>query len=238
MDRPHARFNGSEAVVDALLAVEELDSEIVHALGRYGYALLHSIAVHAQGTFFHSLRVLEMMRAAGYALLPDEAAAVLLHDCGKLVKPGAFAENGGTVRPPAWVLAGHVDHGIAIAEDSMLTDLQRQAIAEHHGDQRTEGEQRYAGDRPTTIFTAVLMMADTMEAISAAQGHERAVQLLGGICESRIQDGQFDQVGADRVRDATRRLAQAPQLSPMSNAALALGSEIDPDRDIESDFDL
>lgn len=222
--KPHPRFNGSESVYDALTAVEELDSGIVKALGQPGYALLHSVAVHAPGTFFHSMRVLEMMRGAGYALLADEAAAVLLHDCGKLVGPGIFAENGGGERPKPWQLSGHVDHGLMIADDIPLSDLQRSAINEHHGTSIIQEEKlgkegnvvrpeiRYQGSKPRTLFTAVLNMADTMEAITSGQGRRRANELLGGICEQRIQDGQFDLVGHDEIRAATQRLVESSEI--------------------------
>jgi hypothetical protein len=191
------------------------------------------------------MRVLAMMQAAGYALFSDEAAAVLLHDCGKLIGPGIFAENGGGARPKPWVLSGHVDHGAMIADSglakdpgSRLTGLQRRAIVEHHGTEiiqdeiRKDGEVirkeiRYQGDRPGSLFTAVLNLADTMEAITAGQGYERARQLLGGICEKRIQDGQFDDVGHERVREAARRLAAIPELAPMTSASQELGIELD-----------
>jgi membrane-associated HD superfamily phosphohydrolase len=229
VDKPHPRFNGSESVFDALCAVEELDQDIVHALGDAGYALMHSIAVHAPGTLFHSLRVLEIMQAAGYATFADEAAAVLVHDCGKLVGPSAFAENGGASEPPAWMLAGHVDYGMFIAEDINMGALQRQAILEHHGTQqvgsREEGK-RYGGQRPGSLFTAVLMMADTMEAITAGQGRERAVALLPKIAEQRIADGQFEDVGAARVREATRRLVDAPALEPLELTSKRLGLDL------------
>lgn len=227
--KTHARFKGTESVEDALRAIDELDGSIKMALGEAGCQLLHAVALQAPGTFFHSMRVLEMMRAAGYAQLPDEAAAVLLHDCGKLIGPAIFAENGGASgRPPVSMLAGHVDHGMHLAEDMGLSPLTMSAINEHHGttviqdelkDEITgeiiDPEIRYSGSRPRTMFTAVLNMTDTLEAITASRGRDHANKVLGRICEQRIDDGQFDLVGRDEIRKATQALIDSPDTSSM-----------------------
>lgn len=208
----HPRFRASEGVQDALEAVRQLDDGIKQALGTPGVELLQQMARLAPGTLFHSMRVLEMMRAAGYAQFSDEAAAVLVHDCGKLCHPKLFAENGGHTSPSPTQIKQHVDHGIEIGEKVGLSSLQMSAISEHHGRQKLsrpgEADAQYEGPVPQTMFTAVLMMADTMEAITAGAGVERAKQLLMGICEQRIQQGEFDVVGHDAARAATAKLIE------------------------------
>lgn len=203
---PHPRYHEQETPLAALEAVDDLDIQVLDALGRRGYSLVCQLAVRAPGTFFHSTRVLELLQSAGFAEHPDEIAAVLVHDCGKLLQPKRYAENAAEDLgcPDPWVLAGHVDHGVLLIEDAMLGKTAMNAVMEHHGTQVVgKCGQRYGGRVPTSEFTAALMMADTLDAILSGGGD--GLDLLR-ICVDRCTDGQFEMVGDEVAAVATRRL--------------------------------
>jgi putative nucleotidyltransferase with HDIG domain len=116
------------------------------------------------------------------------------HDLGKMLKPQYFVENQTgreniheklTPSLSALVLTAHVKDGLEIAEDEKLPPVIKQFISEHHGTsliryfyyQQTGGDAsdappgleqqfRYGGPKPQSRETAILMLADGVEAAS------------------------------------------------------------------------
>jgi len=197
--------------------------------------LLRRLSYEAPGTFQHTLQVSNLAEAAifevgGNALLTRVGA--LYHDIGKLTNPIYFIENQNAAINPhddlpfeesAQIIIGHVLDGISLAKSYKLPNVLIDFIRTHHGDQRVEyfyqsylrnfpetevDEQkfRYPGPKPFSKETAVLMMADSVEAASRSLKEPTAQSisdLVDAIVEKQQQQGQF--MNADiTMRDISR----------------------------------
>jgi len=157
--------------------------------------LLRELALKAPGTFQHSLQVANFAEEAVYviggsALLVRTGA--LYHDIGKMEMPLYFIENQqSNVNPhdelsfedSASIIVGHVSKGVEIAKSYNLPDQLIDFIRTHHGTNKAEyfykshlknfpdepideASFQYPGPKPFSKETAVLMMADSVEAAS------------------------------------------------------------------------
>jgi len=155
--------------------------------------LLKKLSDAAPGTFHHSLQVANLAEAAANeiganALLVRVGA--LYHDIGKLHSPAYFTENQTTNINPhddlppkesARIILDHVIKGIEMARKYRLPDRVIDFLRTHHGtslvyyfykkqkeiDENTEEDDfRYPGPIPFSKETAILMMADSVEAAS------------------------------------------------------------------------
>ncbi len=197
--------------------------------------LLRQLSYEAPGTFQHTLQVANLAEAAiyeigGNALLVRVGA--LYHDIGKLNNPIYFIENQhASVNPhddlpfeeSAQLIIGHVTDGVALAKKHRLPEIIVDFIRTHHGDQRVEyfyqsqlrqnpdefideGRYRYPGPKPFSKETAVLMMADSVEAASRSLKNPTAqsiADLVEGIINKQLANDQF--INADiTLRDIAR----------------------------------
>ena len=184
-------------------------------------SLLRELNEKAPGTFQHSLQVgnlaEEAIRAIGGDALLVRAGA-LYHDIGKMVQPEFFIENQQSGMNPhddlepeesAEIIINHVIGGIEIARKNNLPDAILDFIRTHHGTTRTEYFYRvakeanpdidpeiftYPGPKPFNKETAVLMMADAVEAASRSVSeptHEKLQKLIDGIIDHQISMEQF-----------------------------------------------
>lgn len=209
------RFRGHSAE-EALAALAREPREVRKALGQGGLNALRRLATVAPGTFFHARAVADLVAIAFPG--PQERAAVLLHDIGKMVRPSVFAENGGVdERPQAEVLRAHVTDGLVLARQLGLSRLAMDAIAEHHGTLHVSETETYPGPAPRTLFTATLMCADFVESL-AAQG-KLTPELGCQLYLSRVQHGQFSKLLEPRVRE---------NFAQMLATALGSDSIVDP----------
>ncbi|MEX0289453.1 MAG: HD family phosphohydrolase [Flavobacteriaceae bacterium] len=155
--------------------------------------LLKELSNKAPGTFHHSLQVANLSEAAANeiganALLVRVGA--LYHDIGKMNNPTYFTENQITSVNPhnelsprnsATIIINHVIDGIEIARRNNLPDRVIDFIRVHHGttlvyyfykkqqekeEEVDEKDFRYPGPIPFSRETAILMMADAVEAAS------------------------------------------------------------------------
>jgi len=155
--------------------------------------LLKELSNKAPGTFHHSLQVANLAEAAANeiganALLVRVGA--LYHDIGKMNKPMYFTENQITsvnphnelsARNSATIIINHVIDGIEIARRHNLPDRVIDFIRVHHGttlvyyfykkqqekeENVDEKDFRYPGPIPFSRETAIMMMADSVEAAS------------------------------------------------------------------------
>ncbi len=146
------------------------------------------------------------------------------HDIGKIKQPQYFTENQergenkhDNLKPSMskMIIASHVTNGIEIAKQAGLPKEIINAIPEHHGtclmsyfytkakeqedpnvDEVDESEYRYPGPKPQSKETAILMMADAIEATSKSLSDPTPAQLQGVIQKTinkLFLDGQFDE---------------------------------------------
>lgn len=185
--------------------------------------LLRDLAERAPGTFQHSMQVAnlaeEALRHVGGNVLLARTGA-LYHDIGKLDNPTYFIENqmGGynphnDLNPieSAQIIIGHVINGIEMARKAKLPAQIIDFIRTHHGTSRVnyfyimeqrrnpglsidERAFRYRGPLPFSKETAVVMMADSVEAASRSiqQPTEQKINdLVENIINKQIETEQF-----------------------------------------------
>ncbi|RMG24051.1 MAG: HDIG domain-containing protein [Bacteroidetes bacterium] len=189
------------------------------------HPLLQQMARKAPGTFQHSLQVANIAEATinvigGNGLLIHVGA--LYHDIGKLIEPQYFIENQSngvnphdelTCAESAQKIIQHVQHGIELAHKYKLPREIIHFIETHHGTTRVEyfyrthlkqknckppeDEElfRYKGPLPFSKETAVLMIADSIEAASRALKKptpESLKALVNNIIDHKIKDNQLE----------------------------------------------
>lgn len=186
--------------------------------------LLRNLATKAPGTFQHSLQVGNLAEAAltevgGNALLVR--AGALYHDIGKMYNPLYFIENQTTQVNPhdelsyeesAEIIIDHVIKGIELAKKHHLPEEIIDFIRTHHGNRKVEyfyrlavkdeGEEMvdekeftYPGPAPFSKETAVLMMADSIEAASRSipkPDETKLNNLVENIISGQMMSGQYD----------------------------------------------
>ncbi|MBI2570219.1 MAG: HDIG domain-containing protein [Candidatus Schekmanbacteria bacterium] len=145
------------------------------------------------------------------------------HDIGKMSKPHYFVENLAGRKNPheklkpnlsARIIINHVKEGVKLAREYKLGEPIIDIILEHHGtsllyffykkacmnaDSKVravnEEEFRYPGPRPRTKESAIIMIADSVEAASrtlANPTHARLKGLVRRIVADKFEDGQFE----------------------------------------------
>lgn len=149
--------------------------------------------------------------------------STLYHDIGKMVTPQYFTENqqGGmnihqllTPQESAQVIIAHVSEGVALARKAGLPEQFIDIIKEHHGTTLAyyfyrkqlekvggdkslvdEKEFRYAGPKPRSKESAIIMIADSVEAASRSLdkiSEESLMELASRLIKEKADDGQFD----------------------------------------------
>jgi putative nucleotidyltransferase with HDIG domain len=145
------------------------------------------------------------------------------HDIGKIARPQYFVENQAKGRNPhdalkpgasAQIIRNHVREGLELAEEYKLPRALRAFITEHHGTgtisyfldkarQRDSGqalppnaaEYVYPGPLPQSAETAVVMLADGIEAATRVLHEptpEKIRDVVDHIVGQRMEQGQLD----------------------------------------------
>ncbi len=155
--------------------------------------LLKELSNKAPGTFHHSLQVANLAEAAANEIGANAMlvrVGALYHDIGKMNRPAYFTENQITNVNPhndippkesAKIIIDHVIEGIELARKNNLPDRVIDFLRTHHGTsvvyyffkkqqeldpEVEEKDFRYPGPIPFSKETAILMMADAIEAAS------------------------------------------------------------------------
>ncbi len=185
--------------------------------------LLRELSLKAPGTFQHSLQVANLAEAATFAVGGNTLlvrTGALYHDIGKVDMPMYFIENQNTQVNPhdelmfeesARIIISHVIKGIEKARKNKLPEVIIDFIRTHHGTTMVqyfyqsflknypekivdEDDFRYPGPMPFSKETAVLMMADSVEASSRSLKKVDAdsiSKLVDQIIENQNNQGQF-----------------------------------------------
>ncbi len=184
--------------------------------------LLRRLSEEAPGTFQHSMQVSTLASDAARAIGADTQlvrTGALYHDIGKLNSPIFFTENQHGVNPhngldsrtSARKIISHVTEGASMAQKAKLPSVIRDFILEHHGKGVTRyfyntevnahpGEDvdpapfTYPGPNPRSKETAILMMADAVEAASRSLKEyttESISNLVDKIIDTQVKEGMF-----------------------------------------------
>ncbi len=183
--------------------------------------LLKELSNKAPGTFHHSLNVANLAEAAANEIGANSMlvrVGALYHDIGKMENPTFFTENqvNGinshdelSPKESAKIIVGHVIKGIEIARKNKLPDRIIDFIRTHHGTSvvyyfyKTELDKngvankddfRYPGPIPFSKETAILMMADSVEAASKSLKEPTSSKIeafVENIIDKQLEGKQF-----------------------------------------------
>jgi putative nucleotidyltransferase with HDIG domain len=183
--------------------------------------ILKKLSETAPGTFQHSLQVSILASEAGEKIGADTQlirTGALYHDIGKMNNPAFFTENrSGGINPhdklsfeeSARIIISHVHDGVKIAEKHLIPHAIIDFIKTHHGkglaayfynsfcnaypDKPVNREIfTYPGPNPFSKETALLMMADSVEAASRSLTEytdESIKKLIEKIIDGKINEG-------------------------------------------------
>lgn len=183
--------------------------------------LLKELSNKAPGTFHHSLNVANLAEASANEIGANSMlvrVGALYHDIGKMLNPTMFTENQANSvnshneldpKESAQIIIDHVIKGIEIARKNKLPDRVIDFIRTHHGTSlvyyfyRQEREQQgvankedfiYPGPIPFSKETAILMMADSVEAASKSLKEPSSAiidEFVEKIINNQMAQGQF-----------------------------------------------
>jgi|SRR5690554_1977445 putative nucleotidyltransferase with HDIG domain len=185
--------------------------------------LLKELSEKAPGTFQHSLQVSNLGMAAAAKLGANASlirTGALYHDVGKMVNPAFFTENqtpgmnphaGLPFEESARIIINHVKDGVKIAQKHKIPQQIIDFIETHHGTsmpkyfyiswknanpgkEANEANFRYPGPNPFTKETAIMMMADAVEASSRSlpEYTEKALrEQVDKIIDTQVEEGYF-----------------------------------------------
>ena len=185
--------------------------------------LLRRMSETVPGTFQHSMQVANLAAEAAIRIGAKSQlvrTGALYHDIGKMENPAFFTENqSGGINPhknlnyqqSAQVVIKHVTDGLKLADKHNLPKEIKDFISTHHGRGKTKffyiswknehpGEEpdqegfTYPGPNPHSRETAILMMADAVEAASRSlpeYTEESLSNLVDKIIDSQVDEGYF-----------------------------------------------
>lgn len=230
------------------------------------HPLLRRLQEEAPGTYHHSMLVGALAERAAVGIGADALLArvgAYYHDIGKLAMPGYYIENMLDDRPSphdglppeesARIIRAHVANGVELARKHRLPEPVRDFIPQHHGTrlvsyfyrqaaaagaQPDPADFRYEGPRPQSREAAIVMLADSCEAVIRAAGGQSADidAAVDAILAERLAEGQLDdcditlrdlQVVARTFKATLRAVyhprVKYPQPTPEEIASLARG---------------
>ena len=184
--------------------------------------LMRQLSLEAPGTYAHTMTIANLSEAACNAIGANGMLArvgAYYHDIGKLTDPHYFVENQGRGRNPhdlidpqmsAAIIRRHVTGGLELADKHRIPRTVRAFITEHHGtgpityflEKTTELEGppinpddfRYPGPIPQSAETAVVMLADAVEASARVLSEPTPAKLrevIDHIVRLRMEQGQL-----------------------------------------------
>lgn len=190
-------------------------------LGDLSNPLLRDLSVKTPGTFYHSMMVAAVSEAAAEAIGADPIftrVASYYHDIGKMKRPKFYVENqeGGEnphdkISPflSALVILAHPKDGFEMAKKYKIPREIRDIMLEHHGttllayfynkaksldENIREDDFRYSGPKPKTKESAIIMLADSIEAAVRSIEHKtynNIEEMIRKIIFNKLEDGQL-----------------------------------------------
>lgn len=193
-------------------------------LSDFNHPLLRKLILEAPGTYQHSLVVANLSESAAEAIGVNSLLARVgsyYHDIGKIIKSDYFIENQVPYRDahkdlkPSMsklIIINHVKEGVEIAKKYHLNPRIIDFIQQHHGkalvyyfyhrakelepETEHEEEYRYLGPRPQSKETAIVALADTVEALSRTLEEptpSRIEEMVREVVRKRFMEGELDE---------------------------------------------
>ena len=191
-------------------------------LMNYQHPLLRRLTEATPGTFQHSVTVGILCDVAARAIDADALlarVAALYHDVGKVAQPEYFIENehdrsphdGLSPAESARIIINHVIEGVRLVREAGVGERIADFVREHHGTSLARyffiraheqdpsvGPEAFAypGPRPRSRETAILMVADQVEATarSMPEPTEDAFRtMVQRTIDRAREEGQFDE---------------------------------------------
>lgn len=188
--------------------------------------ILQRMILEAPGTYHHSLIVGNLSDTACSAIGANGLLARIgayYHDIGKLHKPEYYIENQ-DIRKNAhdrlsptmskMIIMNHIKEGLEMAKKYHLSPMLWDFIRQHHGNslvyyfyrRALEGKEedqeiteegfRYPGPKPDTKETAVVLLADSVEAATRSLKDptpDKIEEMVHKIINNKFIDGQLDE---------------------------------------------
>jgi len=194
-------------------------------LSNLNHPLLRALSIKAPGTYHHSIMVGNLGEAAAEAIGANDILARVggyFHDIGKMERPEYFIENQeGSFNPhdglppklSVAILKSHVSEGVELGKKHRLPEPIIKIILEHHGtslikpffekakdiyDTVKEDDFRYDGPVPSSKESAIIMLADSVEAAVKSvetSGEEEVRRVVEKIFEIKMKENQLDNAG-------------------------------------------
>lgn len=196
------------------------------------HPLLVKLSLDAPGTYHHSMMVGNLAYKAAKEIKADAISTRIgayYHDIGKLKDPNLFIENYKNQTIPnyetikdlkkvAKEIIDHVEYGLVLAKKNNLPPQMMAFIAEHHGTTSTMyfydrakiidskisiSDFTYPGPKPLSEETAIVMLADAIEAklrLIKDINPEIILKIVDETIEERIKQKQLDLSGIDHVK--------------------------------------
>lgn len=185
--------------------------------------LLKKLLFEAPGTYHHSVLVGNLAEAAANEIGANAVltrTGAYYHDIGKIKRPYFFKENQITNDNPhdkitpklsTLIITSHVKDGLELAAEYKLPGAIRDIIVEHHGTtlvryfyvmaKNSENEEveessfRYEGPKPGTKESAIVMLADSVEAAVRSMSSPTSAdieKMVNKIVQEKVDDGQLN----------------------------------------------
>jgi hypothetical protein len=193
-------------------------------LSDFNNPLLRRLILEAPGTYQHSLVVANLSEAAAEAIGANPLLArvgAYYHDIGKMLKPEYFVENlvnykdiHKKLKPSMskLIIFNHVKDGLDLAAKYRINPKIADFITQHHGrtlvyyfyhrakelepEGKHEEEYRYPGPKPQNKETAIVALADTIEALSRTLEEptpSRIEEMVREVVKKRFMEGELDE---------------------------------------------
>ncbi|NLB64700.1 MAG: HD domain-containing protein [Fibrobacter sp.] len=196
-------------------------------LSDLNHPVLKLLSEQAPGSFHHSIMVSNLVEPAAQNIKANALLVrvmALYHDIGKIQAPHFFVENQMTDVNPhdqlsPWesvkIIKDHVQFGLNLAHEHKIPAIVAAGIAEHHGSSIIQyfykkavqnhpdkvispDDFRHQGPPPQSKESAILMLADSIEAMSRSMDEptaEELVELVQKVVKNRFEEEQLHQSG-------------------------------------------
>ncbi|MFH0948393.1 MAG: HDIG domain-containing metalloprotein [Elusimicrobiota bacterium] len=191
-------------------------------LGDFNQPLLKRLMLEAPGSYHHSLMVASLSESAADVVGANPLlcrVGAYYHDVGKITTPEYFIENQSAIiskhadlksQMSSFIVISHVKEGVRLMKEYGIDKVIIDIVQQHHGtslvhyfymkalENGTAGSEksvyRYPGPRPKTKESAIIMLADSVEAASRTLEDASFPQLremVHKIINNKFIDGQL-----------------------------------------------